>query len=64
MITFDNVSKVYPDGTVAVDKLTLTAARQNDTITKTLNAVSANFTTQDLITMNAAKKWLAGVGIS
>ncbi|TXI60340.1 ATP-binding cassette domain-containing protein [Mycolicibacterium mageritense] len=24
MITFDNVSKVYPDGTVAVDKLTLT----------------------------------------
>lgn len=25
MITFDNVSKVYPDGTVAVDKLTLTA---------------------------------------
>ena len=25
MITFDNVSKVYPDGTVAVDKLTLSA---------------------------------------
>lgn len=25
MITFDNVSKVYPDGTIAVDKLTLTA---------------------------------------
>jgi len=25
MITFDNVSKVYPDGTVAVDGLTLTA---------------------------------------
>jgi osmoprotectant transport system ATP-binding protein len=25
MITFDNVSKVYPDGTVAVDKLTLAA---------------------------------------
>ncbi len=25
MITFDNVSKVYPDGTVAVDKLTITA---------------------------------------
>jgi len=25
MITFDEVSKVYPDGTVAVDKLTLTA---------------------------------------
>ncbi|ART67950.1 proline/glycine betaine ABC transporter ATP-binding protein [Mycobacterium dioxanotrophicus] len=25
MITFDNVSKVYPDGTVAVDSLTLTA---------------------------------------
>ena len=25
MITFDNVSKVYPDGTVAVDQLTLTA---------------------------------------
>ena len=25
MITFDNVSKVYPDGTTAVDKLTLSA---------------------------------------
>ena len=25
MITFDNVSKVYPDGTVAVDELTITA---------------------------------------
>jgi osmoprotectant transport system ATP-binding protein len=25
MITFDNVSKVYPDGTIAVDKLTITA---------------------------------------
>lgn len=25
MITFDNVSKVYPDGTIAVDKLTLAA---------------------------------------
>src|SRR5262245_37164931 len=25
MISFDNVSKVYPDGTVAVDKLTITA---------------------------------------
>jgi osmoprotectant transport system ATP-binding protein len=25
MITFDNISKVYPDGTVAVDKLTLLA---------------------------------------
>ena len=25
MITFDNVSKVYPDGTVAVDELTLSA---------------------------------------
>ena len=25
MITFDNVSKVYPDGTVAVDNLTITA---------------------------------------
>jgi osmoprotectant transport system ATP-binding protein len=25
MITFDNVSKVYPDGTVAVDQLTITA---------------------------------------
>ena len=25
MITFDNVSKVYPDGTVAVDKLTIAA---------------------------------------
>lgn len=25
MITFDNVSKVYPDGTTAVNKLTITA---------------------------------------
>ncbi|MDT5104520.1 MAG: osmoprotectant transport system substrate-binding protein, partial [Mycobacterium sp.] len=25
MITFDKVSKVYPDGTVAVDNLTITA---------------------------------------
>jgi osmoprotectant transport system ATP-binding protein len=25
MITFDNVSKIYPDGTVAVDELTITA---------------------------------------
>jgi osmoprotectant transport system ATP-binding protein len=25
MITFDNVSKVYPDGTVAVDNLTISA---------------------------------------
>jgi osmoprotectant transport system ATP-binding protein len=27
MITFDNVSKVYPDGTVAVDQLTITAPK-------------------------------------
>ncbi|MDT5124406.1 MAG: osmoprotectant transport system substrate-binding protein [Mycobacterium sp.] len=50
-------------------------AKENDTITKTLNAVSAKLTTADLITMNAeaatgtnladiAKKWLAGAGIS
>jgi osmoprotectant transport system substrate-binding protein len=50
-------------------------AKQNDTIKKTLDAVSAKLTTQDLITMNAeaatgtnlsdiAKKWLAGAGIS
>jgi osmoprotectant transport system substrate-binding protein len=50
-------------------------AKQNDTITKTLNDVSAKLTTDDLISMNAeaaagtnlsdiAKKWLAGAGIS
>jgi osmoprotectant transport system substrate-binding protein len=51
------------------------SAKQNDTITKTLNAVSAKLTTDDLIEMNAeaakgtnlsdiAKKWLANAGIS
>ena len=30
MITFDKVSKVYPDGTVAVDKLTITAPERED----------------------------------
>jgi len=51
------------------------SGKQNDTITKTLNAVSAKLTTDDLINMNAeaakgtnlsdiAKKWLAGAGIS
>ena len=51
------------------------AAKENETITKTLNAVSAKLTTDDLITMNAeagtganladiAKKWLAGAGIN
>jgi len=51
------------------------AAKENDAITKTLNAVSAKLTTDDLITLNAeaatganladiAKKWLAGVGIT
>ncbi len=50
-------------------------AKENDTITKTLDAVSAKLTTDDLISMNAeaatgtnladiAKKWLAGAGIS
>lgn len=50
-------------------------AKESDTITKTLNAVSAKLTTDDLIKMNAeaatgtnladiAKKWLAGAGIS
>jgi osmoprotectant transport system substrate-binding protein len=50
-------------------------AKKNDTITKTLNAVSEKLTTDDLIKMNAeaatgtnladiAKKWLAGAGIS
>jgi osmoprotectant transport system substrate-binding protein len=50
-------------------------AKENDTVTKTLNAVSAKLTTDDLIKMNAeaatgtnladiAKKWLAGAGIS
>ena len=51
------------------------SGKQNDTITKTLNAVSAKLTTEDLITMNAeaatgtnlsdiAKKWLANAGIA
>ncbi len=50
-------------------------AKQNDTITKTLNDVSAKLTTEDLISMNAeaatgtnlsdiAKKWLADAGVS
>ncbi len=50
-------------------------SKQNDTITKTLNDVSAKLTTEDLISMNAeaatgtnlsdiAKKWLADTGIS
>jgi osmoprotectant transport system substrate-binding protein len=50
-------------------------AKETDTITKTLNDVSAKLTTADLITMNGeaatgtnladiAKKWLAGAGIS
>ena len=50
-------------------------AKQNDTITKTLNDVSAKLTTDDLISMLAeaatganlsdiAKKWLADAGIS
>ena len=51
------------------------SAKQNDQIKKTLDAVSAKLTTDDLITMNAdaangtnladiAKKWLANAGIS
>ena len=51
------------------------AGKQNDTITKTLDAVSAKLTTDDLISMNTeaakgtnlseiAKKWLADAGIS
>ena len=50
-------------------------AKQTDTIKKTLDAVSAKLTTQDLISMNAeaatgtnladiAKKWLDNAGIS
>jgi osmoprotectant transport system substrate-binding protein len=50
-------------------------AKASDTVTKTLNDVSAKLTTDDLITMNGeaatganladiAKKWLAGAGIS
>src|SRR6476661_660447 len=50
-------------------------AKETDTITKTLDAVSAKLTTDDLISMNAeaakgtnlsdiAKKWLANAGIS
>jgi osmoprotectant transport system substrate-binding protein len=50
-------------------------AKASDTVTKTLNDVSAKLTTNDLITMNGeaatganladiAKKWLAGAGIS
>jgi osmoprotectant transport system substrate-binding protein len=51
------------------------SGKQNDTITKTLDAVSAKLTTDDLISMNGeaakgtnladiAKKWLASAGIS
>jgi osmoprotectant transport system substrate-binding protein len=51
------------------------SGKQNDSITKTLNAVSAKLTTDDLISMNAeaakgtnlsdiAKKWLASAGIA
>jgi hypothetical protein len=51
------------------------SAKQNDTVTKTLDAVSAKLTTDDLISMNGevakgsdlsdiAKKWLAAAGIS
>jgi osmoprotectant transport system substrate-binding protein len=51
------------------------SGKQNDEVTKTLNAVSAKLTTDDLISMNVeaatgtnladiAKKWLAGAGIS
>jgi osmoprotectant transport system substrate-binding protein len=51
------------------------SAKQNDTVTKTLDAVSAKLTTDDLISMNGeaakgtnlsdiAKKWLANAGIS
>jgi osmoprotectant transport system substrate-binding protein len=51
------------------------SAKQNDTVTKTLDAVSAKLTTDDLISMNGeaakgtnlsdiAKKWLADAGIS
>ncbi|KAA0098530.1 ABC transporter substrate-binding protein [Mycolicibacterium sp. P1-18] len=50
-------------------------AKETDTITKTLDAVSAKLTTDDLISMNAeaatganladiSKKWLAGAGIN
>lgn len=50
------------------------AGKQNDTVTKTLDAVSAKLSTDDLISMNAeaatgtnladiAKKWLADAGI-
>ena len=50
------------------------AAKQNDTVTKTLDDVSAKLTTDDLISMNAeaakgtnlsdiAQKWLAGAGL-
>lgn len=51
------------------------SAKQTDTITTTLNSVSAKLTTDDLISMNAeaakgtnladiAKKWLANAGLS
>lgn len=51
------------------------AGKQNDTVTNTLDAVSAKLTTDDLISMNAeaatgtnladiAKKWLAEAGIN
>jgi osmoprotectant transport system substrate-binding protein len=67
----DNKNLFAAENVVPVIK----TAKQNDTVTKTLNDVAAKLTTQDLITMNAeaatgtnlsdiAKKWLAGVGIS
>jgi osmoprotectant transport system substrate-binding protein len=51
------------------------SGKQNDEVTKTLDAVSAKLTTDDLISMNAeaatgtnladiAKKWLANAGVS
>lgn len=51
------------------------SGKQNDTITQTLDAVSAKLTTEDLISMNAeaatganqsdiAKKWLADAGVT
>jgi osmoprotectant transport system substrate-binding protein len=51
------------------------SAKQNDKVKKTLDAVSAKLTTDDLISMNAeaatgtnladiAKKWLSSAGLS
>lgn len=40
MIHFDNVSKVYPDGTVAVDELTLTAPNGKITCSSVLPGVA------------------------